>query len=55
MENHAEDNRWSIRAWIRNIEDDIHITGGQRTTARTFAVSEPRVYGASFRYNFGGF
>ena len=47
------DGRWSARAWIRNIEDDVHITGGQRTTNRVFAVSEPRSYGASFRFSFG--
>jgi outer membrane receptor protein involved in Fe transport len=47
------DNRWSLRAWVRNIEDDVHITGGQRSIAREFAVSEPRTFGASLRYNFG--
>ena len=46
--------RWTARAWIRNIENDVHITGGyRRQNQQTFAVSEPRVYGASVRYNFG--
>ena len=46
--------RWSARAWIRNIEDDTHITGGLRGPPnQDFSVTEPRTYGASFRYNFG--
>ncbi len=46
--------RWSARAWIRNIEDDTHITGGLRGPPnQDFAVTEPRTYGASFRFNFG--
>jgi iron complex outermembrane receptor protein len=49
----SADNRWSLRAWVRNIEDDVHITGGQRTIARAFSVSEPRTFGGSVRYNFG--
>ncbi len=49
----SADNRWSVRAWVRNIEDDVHITGGRRSNAPVFSVSEPRSWGASFRYNFG--
>jgi outer membrane receptor protein involved in Fe transport len=46
--------RWSARAWIKNIENDVHITGGLRTAfTDAFAVSHPRAAGASFRYNFG--
>ena len=45
--------RWSIRAWIHNIEDRATITGGQRTEDLQVAVSEPRIYGASIRYVFG--
>lgn len=44
--------RWAMQAWIRNIENDVHITGGRRST-NSVAVSEPRAYGASVRYNFG--
>ena len=47
------DNRWSARAWVRNIEDDVQIAGGLRNNDPFFSVSEPRTYGASFRYNFG--
>ena len=49
----SRDGRWSFRAWIRNIENDVHITGGHRSVGQSFAVSEPRAYGASVRYNFG--
>ena len=46
--------RWSARAWVRNIEDDTHITGGLRGPPnQDFSVTEPRSYGASFRFNFG--
>ncbi len=45
--------RWSARAWIKNIENEIHITGGHRSNVQAFAVSDPRAYGASLRYNFG--
>jgi outer membrane receptor protein involved in Fe transport len=47
------DNRWSVRAWIRNLEDDLHITGGLRSREQSFAASDPRSFGASVRYNFG--
>ena len=46
------DGRWSVRAWVQNIEDDLHITGGARTSLQV-AVSDPRSFGASVRYNFG--
>jgi hypothetical protein len=47
------DGRWTVRGWVRNIEDDVHITGGQRSRFQNFSASEPRAYGASLRYNFG--
>jgi len=48
------DGRWSARAWIKNIEDDLHITGGNRApTFEYFGVSDPRAWGASLRWNFG--
>jgi len=48
------DGRWSVRAWVRNIENDVHILGGYRGQAhQDFSVTEPRAYGASLRYNFG--
>jgi outer membrane receptor protein involved in Fe transport len=46
--------RWSARAWIKNIANDTHITGGLRTAfTDAFAVTDPRAFGGSFRYNFG--
>lgn len=46
--------RWSARAWIKNIENDVHITGGLRTSFyEAFAVTDPRAFGASIRRNFG--
>lgn len=46
--------RWSARAWIKNIENDVHITGGLRTAfTDAFAATDPRAFGASVRWNFG--
>ena len=50
----SRDNRWSVRAWVQNISNDVHIVGGLRSNDPFFSVSDPRIYGASFRYNFGG-
>jgi outer membrane receptor protein involved in Fe transport len=48
------DGRWSVRGWIRNIENDVHILGGYRQQAsQEFTVTEPRAYGVSVRYSFG--
>ncbi len=48
------DGRWSLRAWVRNIENDVHILGGYRVhSQQDFSVSEPRAWGASLRWNFG--
>jgi iron complex outermembrane receptor protein len=48
------DGRWSVRTWVRNIENDVHILGGYRQqSAVDFSVTEPRAWGASVRYNFG--
>ena len=48
------DGRWSARAWVRNIEDDVHILGGYRQQLnQDFSVTEPRAWGASLRWNFG--
>lgn len=52
--------RWSARAWIRNIQDEDNITGHYLTADtsgffRNYFLTEPRLFGASFRYNFGDF
>ncbi len=51
--------RWEARAWIRNIGDEDNITGHYLTSDtsgyfRNYFVTEPRIYGASLRFNFGG-
>jgi outer membrane receptor protein involved in Fe transport len=50
--------RWSARAWIRNIADKTIVTGhyvqNEASGAfRNYFLAEPRIFGASFRYNFG--
>tara|TARA_B100001057_G_scaffold133036_1_gene132469 strand:- start:531 stop:1046 length:516 start_codon:yes stop_codon:yes gene_type:complete len=52
--------RWSARAWIRNIQDEDNVTGHYLTADtsgffRNYFLTEPRLFGASFRYNFGDF
>ena len=54
----AADGRWSARAWIRNITDEENVTGHFLITDssgnfRNYFLTEPRIYGASLRYNFG--
>ena len=50
--------RWETRAWIRNIADEDIVTGHMIGddlwgAYRSYFLTEPRIYGASFRYNFG--
>jgi len=50
--------RWQARAWIRNITDDEivnahYLTNDTSGNFRNYFLSEPRIYGISFRYNFG--
>jgi outer membrane receptor protein involved in Fe transport len=52
------DGRWEARAWIRNIGDEDNVTGKYLTSDtsgffRNYFLTEPRIYGASFTYNFG--
>lgn len=50
----AVDGRWSLQGWVRNIGDDVNILGGYRAQgAQVFAVTEPRTWGVSLRFNFG--
>ena len=51
--------RWLVRAFIRNIEDEDNVTGHYVTSDtsgyyRNYFLTEPRIYGASVRYAFGG-
>jgi outer membrane receptor protein involved in Fe transport len=55
----SDSGQWTVRAWIRNIGDEDNVTGHYLTTDtsgyfRNYFVTEPRVYGASVRFNFGG-
>lgn len=55
----SDDGRWAARAWARNLQDEENITGHYLTSDtsgfyRNYFLTEPRIYGASVRYNFGG-
>ena len=55
----SNDGRWDVRAWMRNLSDDDNVTGHYLTSDtsgyfRNYFVTEPRVYGTSVRFNFGG-
>ena len=50
---------WSARAWVRNLVDEEIVTGKYLTSDtsgffRNYFVTEPRIYGLSLRYVFGG-
>lgn len=54
----SDDGRWTARAWVRNLQDEDNITGHHLTSDtsgffRNYFLTEPRIYGASFRYSFG--
>ncbi|MEM9622623.1 MAG: TonB-dependent receptor [Pseudomonadota bacterium] len=54
----SADGRWTAKAWVRNLEDEDNVTGKYLTSDtsgffRNYFLTEPRIYGASLRYNFG--
>lgn len=54
----SSDGHWSGRAFIRNIADENNVTGHYLTSDtsgfyRNYFLTEPRIYGLSFRYDFG--
>ena len=54
----SADGRWVARAWVRNITDEEIVTahflqGDSSGNFRNYFMAEPRIYGASLRYNFG--
>ncbi|MCZ6619957.1 MAG: TonB-dependent receptor [Gammaproteobacteria bacterium] len=54
----SSNGKWTVRAWIRNIGDEDNVTGHYVTSDtsgyfRNYQLTEPRIYGASLRYNFG--
>jgi outer membrane receptor protein involved in Fe transport len=55
----SADGRWQGKLWVRNIEDEENVTGHYLTSDtsgyyRNYFLTEPRVWGASVRYTFGG-
>jgi iron complex outermembrane receptor protein len=55
----SSDGVWEGRLWVRNVADDDNITGKYLTSDtsgffRNYFLTEPRIYGASVKYNFGG-
>ncbi len=55
----SNDGRWMLKAWVRNIGDEENVTGKYLTSDtsgffRNYFLTEPRIFGASLRFNFGG-
>ena len=53
-----ERDNWLVKAWVRNILDDDNVTGKYLTSDtsgfyRNYFLTEPRIFGVSFRYGFG--
>ncbi len=58
LELRSKDDRWMVRAWVRNIQDEDNVTGKYLTSDtsgfyRNYFLTDPRMYGASVRYTFG--
>ena len=54
----SNDGQWEGRLFVRNVEDEDNVTGHYLTSDtsgyfRNYFLTEPRIYGASVRYNFG--
>jgi outer membrane receptor protein involved in Fe transport len=54
----SNDGHWTAKAWIRNIQDEDNVTSKYLTSDtsgfyRNYFLTEPRIFGASVRYNFG--
>ena len=50
---------WQVKAFIRNLQDEDNVTGHYLTSDtsgffRNYFLTEPRIYGLSVRYGFGG-
>ena len=55
----SNDQKWNVRAWVRNIQDEDNVTGHYVTSDtsgyyRNYFLTEPRIYGLTARYTFGG-
>ncbi len=54
----SDDGHWQLRAFVRNLTDEDNVTGHYLTSDtsgfyRNYFLTEPRIWGASVRYNFG--
>jgi outer membrane receptor protein involved in Fe transport len=50
---------WEGRLFVRNVQDEDNVTGKYLTSDtsgffRNYFLTEPRIWGASVKYNFGG-
>jgi outer membrane receptor protein involved in Fe transport len=55
----SDNGNWRATFWARNLEDEDNVTGHYLTSDtsglyRNYFLTEPRLYGASVRYMFGG-
>lgn len=53
----SDNGAWEGRLWVRNLTDDNNVTGKYLTADtsgffRNYFLTEPRIYGATVRYNF---
>ena len=51
------DGTWNVRVWARNIADEDNVTGHYVTSDTSgmytnYFMTEPRIYGATFKLNF---
>ncbi len=46
------DGRWDVRLWVRNLTNEDNVFG--RSNRQGIVYGEPRIYGLSFQYNWGG-
>ena len=54
----SSSDRWHARLWVRNLQNEDNITGHYLTSDtsgyfRNYFLTEPRIYGFTFRYQFG--
>ena len=55
----SRDGRWTVKAWVTNLNDHNNVTGKYLTADtsgfyRNYFLTQPRLYGGTLTYNFGG-
>ena len=55
----STDSKWQAKAFVRNVQDEDNVTGHYLTSDtsgyyRNYFLTEPRIFGFSVKYNFGG-